>query len=224
LGAYNSGLSLILIFWGLVFLPAHGARYEMPAAGPYPGCGLRYEGESADQRPRAPLRELPDDAPAAIEIVRDEIGRILTEKSEEGLVNPGGGCLPCSSALREVLGRLGGITTQRLEVAHSEPLKVNGVPRDNFTYHFFLVIPAGKNREEIIVDSTYLQFLHPSAHAELPRVFVGTRQELIALFSKHSSEIRRQTPRPPVAEKIDPVEFIDLTYGYGRAATARRVE
>lgn len=211
---------IFLLCWCFVLAPVQAALYQVLGKEPYSGCPPLYR-ELSFERPREAFRELPDDGSAAIAVIQQEIGHILQGRSEEGLINPGGGCIGCSSSLKHSLERQGKISTQRWEVSHSKPLKANGAPKNNVTYHYFLAVPAGKSRDEIIIDSTYLQFLSQETRAGLPRIFVGTRQDLVSFFTKHRGAIRRQGASPSGPENIDPVEFVGLTYGYEAAASAR---
>src|SRR5262249_16798409 len=83
--------------------------------------------------------------------------------------------------------------------------------------HTFPVHPAGAGTEnEIIVDSTYLQYIRGGVTLPVDRIFVGTRAELIAFFTRYRDLINPKFISRETTGRIDPVEFVEAHYGFGR--------
>jgi hypothetical protein len=91
---------------------------------------------------------------------------------------------------------------------------------------------------EIIIDSTYSQYLEPGECLygaidpvcknlqelqSLPKVFVGTQKELIAFFQKLKHRIRFETKSglDPDVGKYEVTDFVSLVYSFGENAKIR---
>ena len=163
------------------------------------------------------FRQLPDSTAGVLAIVRSEFDSLGNAAQVLGtnLSNSNNECQACAVRVQHVLTQAG-IMANKVNVNHSMDLKVNGVPKLNVSLHDFVVIAAIGLREEVIIDSSYLQFLRKGSRTGNPTVFVGTRSELIEFFRKNQSAIKRSANFQSIPEEIDPAEFVEHTYGFGR--------
>jgi hypothetical protein len=142
----------------------------------------------------------------------------------KGFCNLSGSCLNSSLRVKQFL-RLFQIETQRISVKHSDQLQlyVQGAHARSMIFHYFLIITATNERPEIIIDPTYLQFLNPKPN--LNPIFVGTRNDLINIFTKYHKNILRVSIHDAITDlPDDPAEFIDHLYGYNEASRFRNDE
>jgi hypothetical protein len=88
--------------------------------------------------------------------------------------------------------------------------------------HQFLVMMVEGTGKEIIVDPTYKQFFSDQSLLKGERdIFVGTSEDLQALFSKYATNISYSLGRAPV-EGLDSNLFTENTWGFGRGSAFRQ--
>jgi hypothetical protein len=91
--------------------------------------------------------------------------------------------------------------------------------RGDFPHHYYLMTKDG-----LIVDGTWQQFLRPFCPPQyscirpplpdhLPKVFIGTRKELVDLVDGNAQ--RKFTAN---GKEISAEEFVDMQYGLGKHA------
>ncbi len=162
--------------------------------------------------PRLLRKEDPETKRARIENQRKQIGSAVGKvlDQEKVLEQVGYARLSpteptCRGSNGDLLDNLYGLVLQLRRVEK----------RENFPYHYYLRSPDG-----LIVDRTWQQFLRPyfpphlpdlrpPLPSYLPDVFVGTREELIALIARHA-ELPQSENGSMTAE-----EFVDQQYGLG---------
>jgi hypothetical protein len=125
-----------------------------------------------------------------------------------------GSCDPSSDNLQQIL-RGKGFATQRFKVRHTSNLKIGGLPVPIPSVHYFLSATSGSG-EQVIIDSTYLQFLRKDARQWLSPIFIGTRADLIDFCTVYSHEL--------TLSGVDLEEFVDQTWGFGQYAQHRKLQ
>ena len=86
--------------------------------------------------------------------------------------------------------------------------------------HTFL-LETGKGEREILIDPTYKQYLFRGKEIPEPDIFVGTRADLLALFTKYRARIQPKFLNADVAGAVDPKAFVEIHYGFGSGEGAR---
>ncbi len=216
-------IRLLLACLLLLNAPLYSALYEKPQQSNEVSCPGLYYAISEKELTPTHIRELPDNAQDATRLLHSTVDRLKDSagKLPAKYFNDEGNCIACSATMQRELIK-DGFTVKRWEVSHGRPLTVRGKETHNFTYHYFLTLHGSKEREEIVIDPTYLQFLKADKRKNHPPVFIGTRAELVDFFKKNQTAIQRQGFPDRESEEIDPSEFVDLTYGYGIASTDRK--
>ena len=67
--------------------------------------------------------------------------------------------------------------------------------------------------DELIIDPTIRQFFSPSGYSVLPEVFIGTREELRALFREQAKYLRTST-MSGLIQGGPPDELVEIYYGF----------
>ncbi len=128
-----------------------------------------------------------------------------------------GSCIPLTLKWSEALTEWG-IPGVAPTLVSQTPRGVKGAPSS--VYHAFIVIPASVPGDEIIVDPTYRQYLY---YAEgLPQIFVGTRQELVEIFTQYTSVDMDAVTELDPGTDLDPERYVEAVYGFGFSPKSAR--
>jgi hypothetical protein len=84
-------------------------------------------------------------------------------------------------------------------------------------HHHSFVIVTHPSGAEFIVCSTYRQFIFTQyLPKNLPRVFVGTREQLISLLESHEGLLSFSRGSPPMnASELSARDYVDRMFGFG---------
>lgn len=86
-------------------------------------------------------------------------------------------------------------------------------------FHAFVVLEGG-----VLVDPSVQQFFGgPSERPDLPRIFVGTLEDAVGLFSRHPRDLRLEVAGDLHEGRYDPRDLAHLVYGAGPHAALRQV-
>lgn len=153
-------------------------------------------------------------------VAREQVSRILREASlSEGATNRLGGCEKSSLEITRVL-RDRGVGAERICVHNDLPIRFGRrAVYDVVAHHCFVTIPL-RNGRELVVDGTYLQFIDGGMRHHADLVFVGTRDELVEFFSGEQEFLQLSFLGDGLG-RLNPEEFVDKHYGYGRASATR---
>ena len=119
-------------------------------------------------------------------------------------------CLSLSQQLATALQSMG-MPAERAGVSSIYPQQDPLLPKYG-GFHFF-VIDRCNPHTEIIIDSTYKQFFIKNIPES--EIFVGTREDLIQIFTRYKKLIRLQDGGDP--KYLDPAGIVETYYGFGRA-------
>lgn len=128
-----------------------------------------------------------------------EVVRLMADEGADVHSAVGGSCLYYGSKLRQTL----------LPVQPDLQLR-KAFNSGAETVHYHLRTP-----EDVIVDPTWLQWIE-NAPADLPRVFVGTREELVGLIRPFAHLLPKRYPMMAQSRRMTPEEFVDVYYGFGQ--------
>jgi len=200
---------------------------------------------AGDDDPCDFFRELADDAaetapklPIEVQLqqvtikkYKEFFAKKIKEFGEEKYMCTHGGCIIKTDLISRELDRYSHFTPQQSKSEGITKLQVIRLGRKlefkYVPYHFFVTDSKFSDDLEVIIDGTYHQFLRDSETLDLPSVFVGTREELVALFTKHQAHIMPKhddflgiTNSNQVA--CDPQEFVEKTWGFGSGVELRK--
>lgn len=147
------------------------------------------------------------------------VSEILTKPARKGKWNcTTGGCVPYSVQMYRALPDAVKAETRIVESAGGDRITVNGTAVPTNTVHIFLTRKAANapQESEIIIDPTYLQYVHDTGGMSVPSVFVGTREDLIRFFTTHRDRIRVRGLDGDYRGGVDPKEFVEKHYGFSR--------
>ena len=144
---------------------------------------------------------------SAIEQRKTELNNLLdliaNEKTlyKDGYTCSEGGCIPSSGNLFFLLSENPNLKLRRI---YSLAYKVLNDEFGPAIHAFITEISV----EPIIIDPTYLQFLKKDKRANLPEIFVGTKEDLVNFFSQRAKDMNPQVDLPE-GTRINPNEFVD---------------
>lgn len=149
-----------------------------------------------------------------LEHLRKTVARIA--KTGDGFWTANDGyCIDLSAKWRMALG-LAGIETRMVIVDPSagtaSASTLAGTLAMGKTHAFLTFTHKG---EEYILDPTIQQFIRGTA-GSVPPIFIGTRDELAALFTREQERLQVEIDTDPNVGRHDPLAFTELVYGLGR--------
>jgi len=157
---------------------------------------LSYAG---DDDPCDFYRELAEGAPRipsevqrqqlTIEKYKEYISALLNKHGKREFVCSTGYCIQLSNRVVEALSHVPQFHAKRVKSQGHSTVQVIDTEIPTYIFHYFAVDKTFGDKLEIIIDSTYQQFIRNPESLDLPDVFVGTRDELVALFEKHQANM-----------------------------------
>lgn len=140
--------------------------------------------------------------------IHSAVARLLSEENAELHSSVYGDCLHFSAKLREAL------------LPEHPDLQLQSVfGHDAPVIHYHLRTPEG-----VVIDPTWRQWLSGGIPEELPPIFIGTREDLIALVRPFAQKLPKRYSVLGRGPSLSPEEFVDLYYGFGpHAHTAKDV-
>jgi len=175
----------------------------------------------------------------SIKKYKDYIAAIIREHGPREFTCRTGLCYPLSQRLTKELNLVPQFNAKRVISEGETIIQLGDVGVPNFIFHYFISDTSIGENFEIIIDSTYLQFLKDPHYLDLPLVFVGTREDLIALFEKHKESLkpmhdiawykfRRDYKKVLGVDRLidhpswDTREFVETNWSFGPGSALRK--
>jgi hypothetical protein len=141
-----------------------------------------------------------------------------TEASEGPWTASDGQCMDISARWVQRLAREGVESWMRVaDPAGGHRSAVD--PRLVGKTHAYVWLPSEKTGP-VLMDPTIRQFF-TEPHGKIPEIFVGSENDLRALFRAHRSQLRAEIQEDPHAGTYEPDEFVSVAYGLGPHADRR---
>lgn len=142
----------------------------------------------------------------------------FTEASEGPWTAPDGLCMDLSAKWVQRLAREG-IDSRMRVVDPTGGHRSATDPRLVGKTHAYVCIPSEKTGP-VLMDPTIRQFF-TEPHGQIPEIFVGSEDDLRALFRAHRSQLRAEVQGDPHSGTYEPEEFVSVAYGLGTHADRR---